>query len=54
MGKGQIHYIKVESGSEEEDEEIGARANSDSEDETTHEPERHPKKPHIQTEGIAS
>jgi hypothetical protein len=40
MGKGQIHYIEVESGSEEEDEEIGAQADSDSEDEPTHEPER--------------
>jgi hypothetical protein len=35
MGKGQIHYIEVESGSEE-DEDIGAQADSDSEDETTH------------------
>jgi hypothetical protein len=33
MGKGQIHYIEVESSSEE-DEEIGAQANNDSEDET--------------------
>jgi hypothetical protein len=40
MGKGQIHYIEVESGSEEEDEDIGAHANSDSEDETTHGPEQ--------------
>jgi hypothetical protein len=30
MGKGQIHYIKVESGSEEEDEEIEAHADNDS------------------------
>jgi hypothetical protein len=40
MGKGQIHYVEVESGSEEEDEEIGAQAGSDSEDETTHEPKQ--------------
>jgi hypothetical protein len=25
MGKGQIHYIEVESGSEEEDEVLGSR-----------------------------
>jgi hypothetical protein len=36
MGKGQIHYIEVESGSEE-DEEIGAQTDSDLEDETTRE-----------------
>jgi hypothetical protein len=45
MGKGQIHYIEVESGSEEEDEDIGAWVDSDSEDETTHELEKQPKKP---------
>jgi hypothetical protein len=45
MGKGQIHYIEVESGSEEEDEDIGAHADNDSEDETTHEPKQQPKKP---------
>jgi hypothetical protein len=50
MGKGHIHYIEVESSSEEEDEEIGAHADNDSKDETTHEPERHPNKPQIQTE----
>jgi hypothetical protein len=49
MGKGQIHYIEVESGSEEEDEGIKAHADNDSEDDTTQEPERHPKKPQIQT-----
>jgi predicted aspartyl protease len=37
----------VESGSEEEDEDIGAWADSDSEDETTHEPEKQSKKPQI-------
>jgi hypothetical protein len=47
MGKGQIHYIEVKSGSEEEDEDIRARADNDSKDETTHEPEQHPKKPQI-------
>jgi hypothetical protein len=45
MGKGHIHYIEVESGSAEEDEEIGAQIGNDSEDETTHEPERQSKKP---------
>jgi hypothetical protein len=45
MGKGQIHYIEVESGSEEEDEDIQAPTDSDSETETTHEPEQQPKKP---------
>jgi hypothetical protein len=45
MGKEQIHYIEVESGSEEDDEDIGAQADSDLEDETTHEPEQQPKKP---------
>jgi hypothetical protein len=39
IGKGQIHYIEVESGSEEEDEEIEAYEDSDSKDETTHDPE---------------
>jgi hypothetical protein len=39
MGKGQIHYIEVESGSEEEDEDIGAWEDNDLEDETTHEPD---------------
>ena len=39
MGKGQIHCIEVESGSEEEDEDIGAWEDSDLEDETTHQPE---------------
>jgi hypothetical protein len=48
MGKGQIHYIEVESGSEEEDEDIGAQTDSDLEDETTHGPEQQPKKPQIQ------
>jgi hypothetical protein len=47
MGKGQIHYIEVESGSEEEDEDIQAPTDSDSEIETTHEPEQQPKKPQI-------
>jgi hypothetical protein len=47
MGKGQIHYIEVESGSEEEDEDIRARTDSDSKDETTYEPEKQPKKPQI-------
>jgi hypothetical protein len=47
MGKGQIHYIEVESGSEEEDEDIEAPTNSYSEIETTHEPEQQPKKPQI-------
>jgi hypothetical protein len=47
MGKGQIHYIEVESGSEEEDEDIEAPTDSDSETETTHEPEQQPKKPQI-------
>jgi hypothetical protein len=50
MGKGQIHYNEVESGSEEEDDEIGAQEDNDSEDETTHEPKRQPKKPRIPTE----
>ena len=45
IGKGEIHYIEVAAGSVEEDEEIGAHADSDSEDEPTHEPKRHPKKP---------
>jgi hypothetical protein len=39
LGKGQLHYIEVESGSEQEDEDIRARVDSDSEDETTLEPE---------------
>jgi hypothetical protein len=47
MGKGQIHYIEVESGSEEKDEDIQALTESDSEAETTHEPEQQPKKPQI-------
>jgi hypothetical protein len=47
MGKGQIHYIEVESGSEEEDEDIQAPTDSDSETETTHELEQQPKKPQI-------
>jgi hypothetical protein len=47
MRKGQIHYIEVESGSEEEDEDIQAPTDSDSETETTHEPEKQPKKPQI-------
>jgi hypothetical protein len=47
MGKGQIHYIEVESGSEEEDEDIGAWENNDSEDETIHEPEQQSSKPQI-------
>jgi hypothetical protein len=47
MGKGQIHYIEVESGSEEEDEDIQAPTDSDSETETTHEPKQQPKKPQI-------
>jgi hypothetical protein len=47
MGKGQIHYIEVESGSEEEDEDIRARVDNDLEDETTHEPEQQLKKPQI-------
>jgi hypothetical protein len=37
MRKGQIHYIEVESGSEEEDEDIHTSTNSDSETEITHE-----------------
>jgi hypothetical protein len=47
MGKGQIHYIEVESSSEEEEEDIRALADNDLEDETTHEPKQHPKKPQI-------
>jgi hypothetical protein len=47
MGKGQIHYIEVESGSEEEDEDIQAPTDSDLKTETTHEPEQQPKKPQI-------
>jgi hypothetical protein len=47
MGKGQIHYIEVESGNEEEEEDIGAQEENDSEDETTHGPEKQPKKPQI-------
>jgi hypothetical protein len=47
MGKGQIHYIEVESGSEEEEDDIQAPTDSDSETETTHEPEQQPKKPQI-------
>jgi hypothetical protein len=50
MGKGQIHYIEVESGSEEEDDEIGAHADNDSKDEPTYELEQHPKKPQTQVE----
>jgi hypothetical protein len=50
MGKGQIHYIEVESCSEEEYEEIRAQTDIVSEDEPTHELERHPKKPQIQAE----
>jgi hypothetical protein len=46
-GKGQIHYIEVESGSEEEDEDVEAPTDSDSETETIHEPEQQPKKPQI-------
>jgi hypothetical protein len=38
MGKGQIHYIEVESGSAKEDEEIEAHVDNDLEDETAHEP----------------
>jgi hypothetical protein len=49
MGKGQIHYIEVESCSEEEDEDIGARVDSDSKDETTHELVQQLKKPQIPT-----
>jgi hypothetical protein len=49
MGKGQIHYIEVELGSEE-DEDIEAHEDNDSEDEPTHELERHPKKPQTQAE----
>ena len=45
MGKGQIHYIEVESGSGEEDKDIGAQTDNDSEDETTHEPEQQSEKP---------
>jgi hypothetical protein len=30
MGKGQIHYIEVESGNEEEDEDVAALTDSDS------------------------
>jgi hypothetical protein len=44
MGKGHIHYIEVESGSEEE-EEIRSQEDIDSEDEPTQEPERLSKKP---------
>jgi hypothetical protein len=47
MGKGQIHYIEVESGSEEEQEDIQTPTDSDSETETTHEPEQQLKKPQI-------
>jgi hypothetical protein len=49
LGKRQIHYIEVESGSEEEDEDIQAPTDSDSETETTHEPEQQPNKPQIPT-----
>jgi hypothetical protein len=49
MGKGQIHYIELELGSEEEDEDIGAQVDYDSEEETTHGPEKQPKKPQIPT-----
>jgi hypothetical protein len=47
MGKGPIHYIEVESGSEKEDEDIEAQTDSDLETKTTHEPEKQPKKPQI-------
>jgi hypothetical protein len=47
MGKWQIHYIEVESGSEEEDEDTEAPTDSDSEAETIHEPEQQPKKPQV-------
>jgi hypothetical protein len=47
LGKGQLHYIEVESSSEEEDEDIEAREDSDSKDETTQEPEHQSKKPKI-------
>jgi hypothetical protein len=40
LGKGQLHYNEVESGSEEEDEDIRAWVDSDSEDETTQEPKQ--------------
>jgi hypothetical protein len=39
MGKGQIHYIEVESGNEE-DEDIEALTDNDSEAETIHDPEQ--------------
>jgi hypothetical protein len=45
LGKGQLNYIEVESGSEEKDEDIRARAVSDLEDETTPELEQQSKKP---------
>jgi hypothetical protein len=51
MGKGHIHYIEVESGSQEEDEDIEAQAYNDSEDETTRELKQQPKKPQISTVG---
>jgi hypothetical protein len=38
MGKGQIHYIEVELGSEEEDEDVEAPTDSNSKTETIHEP----------------
>jgi hypothetical protein len=47
MGKGQIQYIEAESGSEEEDKDIRAQADCDSEDESTHGPEQQSKKPQI-------
>jgi hypothetical protein len=47
MGKRQIHYIKVESGSKEEDEDTEAPVDSDFEAETIHEPKQQPKKPRI-------
>jgi hypothetical protein len=47
MGKGRIHYIEVESGSEEEDEDTKALVDSDLEAETIHEPEQQLKKPQI-------
>jgi hypothetical protein len=49
MGKGQIHYIEVESDSEEE-EEIRSAIGSDSEEEHAQEPEQPPKKPQPQVE----
>jgi hypothetical protein len=46
IGKGHIHYIEVESCSDKEEEEIMSQVDSVLEDDPTHEPEKHLKKPH--------